>query len=68
MTLSFCRLQYKARTRQKDGFIHLNMIVTSALAVFLDPFLLSYFYLPHISCSLKIGASLTQLFSIKGVL
>lgn len=49
----------------RDGFFNLNMIVTSASAVFLAPFLLSYLYLPHISCSLKIGASLAQVFNIK---
>lgn len=64
-TLPFRRLQCKARTRQRYGFINLNMIMTSVSAVFLVSFLLSYLYLPHISCSLKIRESFTQVFNIK---
>ena len=45
---------YSARPEpDRYDFINLNMIVFSVSAVFLVSFLLSYLYLPHISCSLK---------------
>ena len=65
-TLSFRRLQCKARTGMRDGFISFKMIVASVSAVFPATFLLSYLYLPHISCRLRTEACLAQVFNIKG--